>query len=202
MSHTSLPRPDAPANSAWSAPYGSFIRLKLSDADLFKAHLLRLDPETRRDRFAMQASDRFLMQYVSTALNVGTIVFAYMEDGHVRASGEVRPIGGDQAVEAALCVEPNWRRRGIGTELMRLILDSAEQDAANQVYLCCLSTNSGMRALVSKFTPNVAIEGLDAIGCVDVTTSLYDQTNEGFLSKFASWLYKKFVTRLLMDVRR
>ena len=103
-----------------SAPsgQGEIRRLWPTERDLFTAHLLRLDPETRRERFGTAVNDAFLENYAVTTFGIGEIVYAYVEDGEVRGAGELRGLEEilSSTGEAAFSVERPWRRRGIGDQ--------------------------------------------------------------------------------------
>ncbi len=51
---------------------------------LLRDHLLRLDPESRHDRFHGIIDDNFIERYAARCAGDGTLVVAYMESGIVR----------------------------------------------------------------------------------------------------------------------
>jgi hypothetical protein len=59
---------------------------------MFREHLLRLDPETRRNRFAMAASDAFMVRYAETSFALDAVLFGYVEGATLRAAAELRII--------------------------------------------------------------------------------------------------------------
>ena len=63
---------------------GSIRKLWPADAALFREHLLRLDKESRRLRFAHAVSDAFIEAYARRMGDFGSIVFAHFRDGRVR----------------------------------------------------------------------------------------------------------------------
>lgn len=135
-----------------------------ADKHLFRDHLLRLDPETRRSRFAMLAGDGFLRAYVETSFALDTVIYGYFEDGLLRGTAELRPVGGASTAEAAFCVEENWRGRGLGTELMELLLIAARARNCQHIYMNCLATNRSMQALARKFSADLSFECGDVVG--------------------------------------
>src|SRR4051795_1353689 len=94
-------------------------KLWATDQDAFCNHLLRLDVDGRHDRFAMGVSDDFIRKYAELCFTMPGSIFGYFSDDELRGTAELRVIG-DQgtAAEAAFSVEPGWRRRGVGKELM------------------------------------------------------------------------------------
>jgi hypothetical protein len=53
---------------------------------LLRAHLLRLDVESRRDRFNGAIDERFIESYAERCVADGTVVIAYVEDEQVLAA--------------------------------------------------------------------------------------------------------------------
>src|SRR5690349_15288784 len=105
----------------------SYIRkLWPSDEAAFREHLLRLDAESRHDRFAMGVSDEFIRNYAERCFRLEGAIFGYFADGELRGAGELRMIGDDhRAAEAAFSVEHDWRRHGVGKDLMERIVRAA-----------------------------------------------------------------------------
>src|ERR1700746_2430405 len=70
-------------------------------------HLLRLDRESRHDRFHGFMDDSFIERYAEKCANDGTVIIAYLEDGLVRGAAELHPLGTspDLLPEIAFSVE-------------------------------------------------------------------------------------------------
>ena len=137
-----------------------------SETHRFANHLKRLDKETRRLRFAHTVSDEFLQKYASRALELGGIVYAYFEDGEMRAVAELRPIEETWTAdaEAAFSVEPEWQNTGIGTELMGRIIRSARNRNVQHLYMSCLAENRKMQKIASKHEANLTFDQGDIVG--------------------------------------
>ena len=58
---------------------------------LLRDHLLRLDPESRHDRFNGYLDDSFIERYAAKCADDGTVIIAYMENGIVRGAAELHP---------------------------------------------------------------------------------------------------------------
>jgi GNAT superfamily N-acetyltransferase len=111
--------------------------------------LLRLDPETRHNRFAGTVSERFLHTYAERALAAEGATFGYVVDGQIRATAELRPFG-DRQGEAAFTVEGSYRRRGIGIRLFRRVALAARNLGLAMLHTRCLAQNRAMQALARK----------------------------------------------------
>jgi GNAT superfamily N-acetyltransferase len=151
--------------------HGEVRRLWPAERDLFKAHLLRLDEVTRRERFGTAVNDDFLENYAVTTFGVGGLVYAYLEDGAVRGAAELRGLEDimAQTGEAAFSVEHDWRRRGIGGVLFGRLITAARNRGIRTLYMTCLPGNAAMRRLARKFEADLAggyadVEGVIATG--------------------------------------
>jgi GNAT superfamily N-acetyltransferase len=151
--------------------HGEVRRLWPAERDLFKAHLLRLDEATRRERFGTAVNDDFLENYAVTTFGVGGLVYAYLEDGAVRGAAELRGLEDimAQTGEAAFSVERDWRRRGIGGVLFGRLITAARNRGIRTLYMTCLPENAAMRRLARKFEADLAggyadVEGVIATG--------------------------------------
>jgi GNAT superfamily N-acetyltransferase len=151
---------------------GVVRRLFPTDLGEFKAHLLRLGPTARRERFGMAVSDDFIEQYADRCFGIDDVIYGYIEDRIVRGAGELRgighnlPLGFGGSAEAAFSVEKEWRRRGIGRELMARIVRAARNRRADTLYMSCLVTNAAMLSLARKFSAELRIEPDESRGCV------------------------------------
>ncbi|HYP57563.1 MAG TPA: GNAT family N-acetyltransferase [Beijerinckia sp.] len=137
-------------------------RLWACDGALFRDHLLRLDAESRYDRFGTYVSDESLKDYAEGCFGLDAITYGYFVDGIMRGAGELRAIGSaflpKGAVEGAFSVAKDWRRRGIGTELMARILRAARNRRIDTLYLSCLAHNRSMVGLAKKFETDLTFE--------------------------------------------
>ncbi len=150
---------------------GEIRRLWPTERDLFTAHLLRLDAVTRRERFGTAVNDDFLASYALTTFGVGGLVYAYVEDGEVRAAGELRGLEDivAQTGEAAFSVERDWRRRGLGEALFSRLITAGRNRGIRTLYMTCLPENAAMRRLARKFEADLVggyndVEGSLATG--------------------------------------
>lgn len=140
-----------------------------TEREAFVAHLLRLDQDTRRNRFGVAVGDDFLTQYARRTFGVGGIVFAYIEDGIVRGAAELRGLEDVAAHggEAAFSVENGWRRRGIGAALFSRLIRAARNRRLGTLYMTCLPQNRAMQNLAAKFDAELAMEDGGVVGLLD-----------------------------------
>jgi len=145
---------------------GSIRKLWPTETDRFRDHLLRLDKETRRMRFAHGVSDSFIEDYASRMNDLGSIVYGFFEEGEMRAAAELRKLGdtwGHEA-EAAFSVEKAYQEKGIGTELMGRVIRSARNRGVHLLYMSCLSENGKMQAVARKHHADLRFEYGEVIG--------------------------------------
>ena len=100
---------------------GSFRKLWPHDSAKFRDHLLRLDKASRRLRFAHGVSDSFIEDYAARMGELGSIVYAYIEDGEVRGRGRTQearrplgPRGGGRLLRRDRLPGPRPRQRAHG----------------------------------------------------------------------------------------
>jgi RimJ/RimL family protein N-acetyltransferase len=145
---------------------GTIRKLFATDLPLFRDHLLRLDVETRHNRFVTAVNDAFLTQYSERCFATDAIVFAYIEDGVVRGAAELHPLddGDDFTAEAAFSVEPALRRRGIATALFRRLITAARNRGVERLRINCLAHNDAMQALARKFPMQLSFDRWQIVG--------------------------------------
>lgn len=145
---------------------GTVRRLWPSEADKFREHLLRLDKESRRMRFAHAVADAFIEDYASRMTEFGSLVYGYIVDGKVRGAAELRRLGdnwGEEA-EAAFSVEKAYQDHGIGSELMGRVVRAARNRSIKRLYMSCLAENSKMQTIARKHEADLRFEYGEVIG--------------------------------------
>jgi RimJ/RimL family protein N-acetyltransferase len=145
---------------------GIVRRLWPTETDKFRDHLLRLDKESRRMRFAHSVSDAFIEEYARRLGQYGSLVYGYLIDGKVRGAAELRRLGdtwGDEA-EAAFSVERAYQDHGVGTELMGRVLRAARNRNIHRLYMSCLADNAKMQAIARKHGALLRYESGDVVG--------------------------------------
>jgi RimJ/RimL family protein N-acetyltransferase len=145
---------------------GSIRKLWPTESHKFRDHLLRLDKESRRMRFAHGVADGFIEDYALRMNEMGSLAYAYLEHGEVRAAAELRKLGdawGKEA-EAAFSVESTHQDMGIGTDLMGRVIRSARNRGVHRLYMSCLAENSRMQAIARKYEADLRFEYGEVVG--------------------------------------
>lgn len=144
----------------------SIRKLWPNETALFRNHLLRLDKESRRLRFAHGVTDAFIEEYASRMTEFGSIVLAAFVDGEVRACAELRKLGDTwgREAESAFSVEPAWQDMGLGSELMGRVIRAARNRGVQLLYMSCLAENAKMQAIARKHEADLRFEYGDMIG--------------------------------------
>jgi GNAT superfamily N-acetyltransferase len=131
---------------------GTIRKLWPMETQKFRDHLLRLDGDSRRMRFAHGVSEAFIADYASRMNDMDAIVFGHFEDGEVRAVAELRKLGAvwSPDAEAAFSVEAPYQNQGLGTELMGRVVQAARNRGVQHLYMSCLAENSKMQVIARK----------------------------------------------------
>jgi hypothetical protein len=114
---------------------------------LLRDHLLRLDPESRHDRFNGFMDDSFIERYAAKCVDDGTVIVAYIEDGVVRGAAELHPPGQlpDALPEVAFSVEASARRQGVGSVLFSKLIAEAGRKGYRSLRITTGAQNQAMR---------------------------------------------------------
>jgi GNAT superfamily N-acetyltransferase len=158
-----------------AAKGGRIRKLWPTETGKFRDHLLRLDKESRRLRFAHFVSDAFIDDYASRMAEYGSVVYGYVLEGHARGAAELRKLGdawGEEA-EAAFSVERAFQDHGIGTELMGRVVRTARNRGLRRLYMSCLAENSKMQTIARKYEATLRFEYGEVIGEIMPDTPNY-----------------------------
>jgi len=138
---------------------------------LLRDHLLRLDPESRHDRFCGFIDDDFIARYAAKCAADGTTIIAYIEGGVVRGAAELHPP--DQSPgsmpEIAFSVEASVRRQGVGSILFQKLIAEARSKGYRSLRITTGAQNQPMRALASKFGARLSFRHGESSGNLDLT---------------------------------
>jgi len=137
---------------------------------LLRDHLLRLDHESRHDRFHGFMDDSFIERYAAKCASDGTVIIAYLEDGVVRGAAELHPpdTSPDLLPEIAFSVEASVRRQGVGSILFRKLIAEARTKGYRDLRITTGAQNDAMRALANKFGAHLTFRYGESTGTIDV----------------------------------
>ncbi len=137
---------------------------------LLRDHLLRLDPESRHDRFHGFMDDSFIERYAAKCADDGTVIIAYIRDGVVRGAAELHPPeqSSDSLPEIAFSVEARVRRQGVGSILFEKLIAEARSKGYRSLRITTGAENQAMRALAHKFGANLTFRHGESTGTIDL----------------------------------
>lgn len=139
---------------------GKIRKLLRREQGLFRSHLMRLDAEGRRMRFAHPVADSYIEDYAARMSDMDGIVYGFIVDGEVRAVAELRKLRsawGPEA-EAAFSVEAGWRNQGIATLLMGRIIRAGRNRGVRTLIMSCLVENTKMQAIARRYRADLSCE--------------------------------------------
>jgi len=155
--HDHLLPPDAIVRKLW-----------IGEADAYREHLLRLDPDSRHRRFSGTVSDDFIAQHARSIGDFGAVVYGVFIDGTLRGAAELRrPAPFTREAEAAFSVEQPWQSQGVGSVLLERILLAARNRGVTALQMQCLAENRRMQQLARKFAADLRFKFGDVVAEVD-----------------------------------
>jgi len=119
----------------------------------FLAHLLRLGPAERLQRFCHQADDAWLCAYVAGLDLAQHKIIGCFEGEQMRGAAELRGLGAARLrlVEAAVSVEKDWCGQGVERALIVRAITAARSMGARQLFLDRLGPSEALRRAVAQF---------------------------------------------------
>jgi GNAT superfamily N-acetyltransferase len=148
---------------------GTIRKLWVGEAALYRDHLLRLDGESRRNRFGGAVSDDFIRAYVDISIGLEAVIHGFFVDGALRGAAELRPLGSTLAgeAEAAFSIERAWQSHGVGTALLDRTLLAARNRGFKHLHMACLAENRRMQQLARKFDAELTFDFGSVVGEVE-----------------------------------
>lgn len=145
---------------------GVIRKLWMGEAERYGEHLLRLDADSRHNRFGGGVSDEFIRGYVHTTFGLSSVVHGYFVDGAMRGAAELRPLGKAFAreAEAAFSIEPDWQSHGVGSALLDRTLLAARNRGIKKLHMACLANNRRMQELARKFSAELTFDFGSVVG--------------------------------------
>jgi GNAT superfamily N-acetyltransferase len=153
-------------------PEGGAVRkVWIGEADKYREHILRLDPESRRSRFAAGVSDAYIRNYVDLSVSLDTVIHGFFVGEMIRGAAELRPlgVGFPRQAEAAISVVKPWQSHGVGSVLLRRTLLAARNRGFQLLHMACLSENRRMQQLARKFDAELSFNFGNVVGEVEAS---------------------------------
>ncbi len=150
---------------------GTIRKLWIGEAAKYRDHLLRLDPESRRNRFGGAVSDQFIENFVELTHGLDAVLHGFFVDGVLRGAAELRTLGSALAheAEAAFSIEKPWQSHGVGSELLERTLLAARNRGIQLVHMTCLANNQRMQQLARKFDAELTFDFGSVVGEVEAS---------------------------------
>ena len=139
------------------------------ETDAYRDHLLRLDAESRRNRFGGAIADDTVRTYAATARSSDVVLHGFFVDGVLRGVADLRIIGPfyRREAEAAFSIEKPWQSHGVGSALLERCLLAARNRGIKHLHVCCLADNQRMQQLARKFEAELTFDFGTVIGKVE-----------------------------------
>jgi GNAT superfamily N-acetyltransferase len=150
---------------------GTIRKLWIGESGKYREHLLRLDPESRRNRFGGAVSDEFIERFVQLTLGLEAVIHGFFVDGILRGAAELRTLGSGFAneAEAAFSIEKAWQSHGVGSELLKRTLLAARNRGIRLLHMSCLANNQRMQQLARKFDAELTFDFGSVVGEVEAS---------------------------------
>ena len=150
---------------------GVIRKLWIGEADQYRAHLLRLDDQSRHSRISGGVADEFIENYVNTALPLAAVVHGFFVDGVMRGAAELRTLEPAFAreAEAAFSIEGPWQSHGVGSALLDRTLLAARNRGIKKLHMACLANNRRMQELARKFDAELTFDFGSVVGEVQAS---------------------------------
>jgi GNAT superfamily N-acetyltransferase len=124
-------------------------KLIASEWATVRDHLLRLGTEDRRARFFCAVGDDAIAAYSEKIFADNGIVLGCFVGGVLRGVGELRQHGAlwNSGAEIAITVERPFQCGGIGTALLKRLIELARNRSIRTIHFLCLLDNAGARKI-------------------------------------------------------
>jgi len=148
---------------------GVIRKIWIGEIEKYREHLLRLDQDSRSNRFGGAVSEEFITNYVSTIGSLDAIIHGFFIDGVLRGAAELRPVGTAPSgeAEAAFSIEQPRQSHGVGSALLDRTLLAARNRGIKLLHMSCLAHNQRMQQLARKFDAELSFDFGSVIGEVE-----------------------------------
>jgi GNAT superfamily N-acetyltransferase len=148
---------------------GVIRKVWIGEAEKYRDHLLRLDADSRRNRFGGAIADELILASAETAMQIGTVMHGFLVDGILRGVAELKPFGAASpgVAEVAFSIEKPWQSHGVGSALLERTLLAARNRGIKLVHMSCLAGNARMQQLARKYEAELSFDFGGVVGEVE-----------------------------------
>ena len=141
----------------------------MGETDIYRDHLLRLDPPEPAKPFRRRRFGQFIDNYVALANGLDSVIHGFFVDGTLRGIAELRPArpGLPAEAEAAFTIEKPWQSHGVGSALLERTLLAARNRGIKLLHMACLAENQRMQQLARKFDAELTFDFGSVVGEVE-----------------------------------
>lgn len=139
------------------------ILCKLTEIQLYEAHLLRLDSASRRKRFQCATNNIGIKNYIEKVIpDPNQVILAKFSNNGNSIIGAAHIGIQNTLAELAFSVDLEHRNKGYGKLLFGKCLEIAKDMNCTAIHTECFSENLEMRALARKFGMKISLDGPDS----------------------------------------
>jgi GNAT superfamily N-acetyltransferase len=141
----------------------AIVPIDSGNINCFLEHLLRLDPETRVQRFCHAATDAEVRDYVGRLDLQRAKIIGFVCEGEMRGAVELSPSGSARALlfDTTVSVEKDWQGRGIRTALVSRAIPVARGQGATHMRVHGLADDERLQRIVAQFDADILFEDGD-----------------------------------------
>jgi GNAT superfamily N-acetyltransferase len=145
-------------------------QLRPSDLPRFRDHLLRLDVQSRHDRFNGATNADFIVRYADRCFHEGVTVIGYVEGDRVLGAAELHERADlpEPTGEIAFSVERHLQRRGLGGLLFARLVESARAFGYARLVVTTHPQNEPMKRLARGFNARLWFEQGETVGLIEL----------------------------------
>jgi GNAT superfamily N-acetyltransferase len=162
-------------------------RLQPSEYHRYKTHLLALDDESKYLRFGYQIKDETLEELFKTfESNPKNHKIFVIENSDLEVIGAGHIAISDDQTELAFSVLKQYQGQGMGSSLMKRVIEWCQNRNIQNGCMVCLSTNMAIKKLARKYGVLIN-EGTETLASIKIpepdTTSVINEVVESNIAR-------------------
>jgi GNAT superfamily N-acetyltransferase len=157
--------------------------------DRYRAHLMSLDTESKRLRFAYPIADSTITEVcnnIARNADKHKIFIAENEDLEIVGAGHISFEG--KKMELAFSVLPEYQGHGIGDKLMKRCIEYCRNRGIRKGYMVCLSHNDKIKHLCTKNNIKLQTEYGETVANIELEPgNAITVMHEAYVSQLAAF---------------